>query len=130
MSVHIRFRKLKDGSKRPFLDIYHNGNRTKESLDLVIFHGDALRKEKMKLIENLKSVRELEILKDEYDFEGRKKKKIDFVKYFEEFIKNYQGKDYRLVDYSFRRFKKILTKKRLPLEELTPDLCERFANFF
>jgi hypothetical protein len=72
MSVIIRFRKLKVGSKRPFLDMYHQGRRTKEKIDIVIYHGDSLRKEKLKMIEKIKSIRELELLNDQYDFDGKK----------------------------------------------------------
>ncbi len=38
MSVKIRYRKLSDGTSRPYLDIYHEGRRLKERVDIILFH--------------------------------------------------------------------------------------------
>lgn len=129
MSVNIRFRKLKNGSKRPYLDIYHQGKRSKEKIDLIIFHGDKLRKEKIKMIEKIKSLRELELLNNQYDFDGKKKNRIDFIKYWEQFLKDYKGKDIRLIRYSLAKFKDMYGKQRLSLEQLNYEICEQFANY-
>ena len=129
MSVRIRYRKLASGGRRPFLDIYHLGQRTKESVDIIIYHGDPSRNEKLKLLEKIRAKREMELLSGQFNFNASKKKQIDFLKYWKEFIDEYQGRDVRLHIYSLRRFQKVVKKRSLPLDELDVNLCERYATY-
>jgi hypothetical protein len=127
MSVTVRYRKLKVG-KRPYLDIYHEGDRIKETIDIVIKHGDPLRNEKLKLIEKIRSQKELELLTGEFEFE-RKKLDIDFIEYYEKFYDEYQGKDKRLVKYSLVKLKEMIGSSTFPHKKLNKEFSEKFAAY-
>lgn len=129
MSVKIRYRKLSDGASRPYLDIYHEGRRIKESVDIILFHGDQHRKEKLKMLDSLRSKKEMELFKQELDFDKNKNSRINFIEYYAKFLENYKRQDVRLVKCSFVKFKLFIKTDTFPITQLTPEVCDAFARF-
>ncbi len=131
MSVKLRTKTLSDGRKSYYLDIYHGGSRKYEFLKIHTGKKDTPddRKEKKQLAESIRAKRELEIQNDEFGFIPKHKKNIDFLQYYAHYLKNYKGKDHRLVRYSLEKFKIFLGKDKLPAKNVTPQLCEKFAEF-
>jgi integrase len=131
MSVKLRFKTLKDGRKSFYLDIYHNNQRYYEFLKIHIGKGDTAKnkKEKKQLVESIRATKELELQNEEYGFTPKHKKNIDFLKYYQNFLDNYKGKDHRLVRYSLEKFKTMTQTKKLPSKNVTPKLCQEFADF-
>jgi len=129
MSVKLRTRTLSDGRKSYYHDIFHDGKRQYEFLKIYAKKGDPDYKEKKMLVEKIRAKRELEIGSEEYGFVPRHRRNIDFIKFYEDFLDSYPGKDVRLVKYALQKFKIMLGKDSLPIKSLTPDICEQYANF-
>ena len=86
MKITIRQKELKDGSRSLYLDIYHNGKRRYEFLkDLPYLTGNSKQdKEILKLAENIKATRQLEIANNSHGFIPTFTKKKNFLKYFQQ----------------------------------------------
>ncbi len=129
MSVKLRAKKLSDGRRSYYLDIFQDGKRNYEFLKIYSKQGDPDFKEKKLLVEKIRAKRELEIGSYEYGFIPRHRKNIDFIKFYEDFLAVYPGKDIRLVKYALEKFKIAIGKNNLPIKSLTSDVCEQYANF-
>ena len=75
MKVTLRKKSLKSGRVSLYLDIYHLGRRRYEYLNIYLERGDGERKEKIKLAENVRAKRELEIANNHYGFVADFKKR-------------------------------------------------------
>jgi len=84
---------------------------------------------KKKLSENIRSKRELELSSNDYDFVPTFKKRVDFIKYYENYLLNYSKKDIRKVRYSLEKFKKFYSKQKLSFQKVTPKLCSDFKDY-
>jgi integrase len=83
MGVKVREKKLSDGRKSLYLDIYHNGHRQYEFLEIYLTTDRQQNKESKLLAENIRAKRQLEMQNTDHGFTPQFKKKVDFVKYFE-----------------------------------------------
>jgi integrase len=89
--IAIRSQKLKNGLFSLYLDIYYNGKRNYEFLNLQVskdYSKDSKRlksedKEKWELANSIKAKRELEIKNDEHGFVANFKKAGNFIDYFQ-----------------------------------------------
>lgn len=84
MSVIIRKKDLSDGRKSVYLDYYANGKRKYEFLSLYLTKDKANNKEILRLAENIRIKRDLEIQHSEHGFIPAFKKRLNFVDYFEQ----------------------------------------------
>lgn len=82
MSVVVREKVLKDGTKSLYLDIYHNGKRVTESLDLRLTSDRQFNKEVKILAEKIRGQKEIELQANDYNLTALFKKKTDFIEYF------------------------------------------------
>ena len=129
MSVKLRWKEKKNGGKSAYLDIYENGERSYEFLKIHIEKNDPDRKEKKKLAEDICAKRQLEITSEGHGFIPMHKKQIDFLKFYQNFLDNYKGKDHRIVRYSLEKLKLMWKKDRLPAQQVTPKFCQQYADF-
>jgi len=129
MSIKIRFKKLKNGAFSLYLDVYHHGTRSYEFLDIRVHKNDPLKKEKIQLAERLRSTREVELHQADHGILPDHKRKIEFTAYFESFVRNYTGKDVRLVRYALTKFKQMTGNEKIPLASMTGKICSDFANY-
>ncbi len=83
MGIQVRQKKLADGRKSLYLDVYHAGKRAYEFLDIYLTKDRQANKESLKLAESIKAKRIIEIQNSEHGFIPAFKKKANFIDYFE-----------------------------------------------
>jgi len=135
MSVNLRKRKNSDGSTSLLLDIYHNSKRQYEflkELKLIKPQTPVDREEnrkRLKLAEQIKNKRELELQGDDYEITPAFKKNIDFVKFFDNFVNSYTKKDKRILEACLTKFKEFMTETGVTTLT-TKQVNESLANEF
>lgn len=91
MQVHLRKRKIrsKGNTSKPryslYLDIYYRkGKRKREFLGIYLepYDHKTYRQEKLKLAENIKAKRMMELANEEYGFPNKDKLYKNFIEYF------------------------------------------------
>ncbi|MEZ4952614.1 MAG: site-specific integrase [Saprospiraceae bacterium] len=131
MSVKLRNKTLASGAKSYYLDIYSNGERQYEFLKIYINKKDTSedKKEKKQLAESIRAKRELQLSSNEHGFIPKHKKNVDFILFYEKYLKEYKGKDERLLKCALDKFKLLVNSEKFPAKHVTPDLCQKFADF-
>jgi integrase len=84
MSVKVREKKLSDGRRSLYLDIYRNGRRAYEFLEIYLTTDRQKNKEARELAESIRAKRELEYKTGDYGFSPQFKKKVNFLEYFKQ----------------------------------------------
>jgi integrase len=112
MSVTLRYRKIQDKGYSVYLDIYNQGKRTYEYLEIYtsqdynkVKRVKEQDKDKQDFAEKVKLKTELAIKNGEYGFANASKRKADFIKYFESLCvkkdsNNYNSTLLKLKDFS------------------------------
>jgi site-specific recombinase XerD len=135
MSVKLRIKACVGGKKSFYLDIYHDNKRHYEFLKLYLLKGTSAeqrqKNDEIKLIaESIRSKRELELQNKENVPKFRRS--LDFLNYYEKFVKGYSNKDIRIVTCSFNHFKEFLISKgfeSLKTSLITEDLCRDYREY-
>ena len=131
MGVKLRTRKRKDGRQSFYLDIYTSDERKTESLKIYIEKGDSAinKKEKKRIAESLRAKCEIELLCGTYNFESKLNRKVDFIQYYDEYLKAYTGRDHRIVKYSLEKFKAYLKVDSINASKVDHNICREFAVY-
>ena len=138
MSIYLRKRKNSDGTTSLILDINHNGQRSYEFLKELKLCKPVTsidrkeNRERLELAERIKNKREQQLQGDEYDITPAFRKGIDFIKYFEAYIKKYNKKDKRLMDGCFNKFKEYMIKEgmtSLTTKQITATIIIQFKEY-
>lgn len=138
MSVYLRYRNNKDGSKSIRLDIYSNGFRWIETLKNIKLvkpcnPQDRLdNKEKKRLANQIRIDRELELEANNYNIENPLKKKTPVITWMDSFVQSYDKSDKRNIQGAVNKFKLFLHKKNYPnlfFNNLSISLIESFIDF-
>jgi integrase len=87
MSVKLRKRKRSGNKFSLFLDIYSNGKRKFEYLNLFLEGNKSLDRVTLELAESQRAKRQIELQYDSFDFVAPSKKKENFVEYFQRLVK-------------------------------------------
>lgn len=124
-SVILRERKRKSGRVYLFLDIYHDGERKQESTGLY-YSTQSKNKKDIKLKANeLRKQREQQL---DSGYIGKTKSEIDFILYFEDFIKS---KGFKTANEPYicalKQLKKFIADKKI---KTTFDRLEHNTKFF
>ena len=128
MSVTVYWRKYKSGNQSAFLLVNEGGKQQKIPLNIHIKKGEAVKGKKA-LVEKVRSKYQINRENNQYGFQADYKKDIDFIKYFEKFLKSYPRKDIQKVRNSLAKFKLFIKKKRLPFSSLSVSLCEKYMLY-
>ncbi len=145
MSVILRYRKLKNGSKSYYLDISHNGERYREFLNAKIngrlnkkigkskkegrvdkidkSHNDEIKR----LAMAIRNERERELITQGSNVSDIKKRNICFTTFFEEYDNNYDKADFRKIHSAFLKFEKFFGK--IKAGRLNHDICLKYLEF-
>lgn len=136
--VKIRFKKLKNGNTSIYLDLYLNGVREYEFLNIYLrpeeSRADKLwNKEQLRLANAIKAERIVSIQNGEFGFKDIKRtRKLNFIQYLENMAANYEENDQtacgilmrscirRLVDYK---------GKAIPFSSVTKEYLIGFIDF-
>lgn len=86
MSVALRKRKRGKNRYSLYLDIYHQGQRKYEHLNLFLEDNPIKNKATLKLAENVRAKRQLELEHSSYGFVSETRRKDDFVAYFKKLV--------------------------------------------
>ena len=138
MSVKLRKRKNGDGSTSLILDIYHNGKRSYEFLkDLKLTKpvtpiDRKENRERVELAEKIKNKREQQFQGDEYDVSPAFRKGIDFLKFFEDFSKDYNKKDKRVIVSCLAKFREFMKDEgitSLTTKQVNESLATDFKDY-
>lgn len=134
MPVYLRTRKGKAKS-RYYLDIYHNGERWTESLDLYIINSRKpidtySNKESKALAESIRAKRHLDLESATQDLKHVRKTTVRFVEYFTLWVEKYPNMDIRLAKACLAHFLKYLEKNGHNPNLTTRDITHEFAKGF
>lgn len=129
MGVYLREKKLDKGYVSFYLDIYHNKTRWYEFLEIKInkSHPTEQDKEKKRLATEIRSKRESELIVQDNGLLDRNKRKADFVKWFEQYIKAKNHNTHNAA--TLAKLKKYLGKIPLPFTAINPQWIKGFTNF-
>ena len=131
MKVALRRKKLKSGAESLYLDIYHNGQRSYEFLDIKIDPKDKAetRKENEEVAMLIKANRESDLLTSGTGYVPKRKRKVSFNAYFSSFIDSYKKKDLRMIKGAFHQFKSFSNNKAYQISQINHALCKQFAEY-
>ncbi len=138
MSVLIRKRKNADGSTSLRLDIYHNGQRTIETLKnlkLAKFSNVKDREDNKKLLQQAEAIRvtrAAELEANNYSMVSDAGKKTIITIWMQSFVDGYTKKDKRNMQGALNRFADYLTEVRQPgltFGNLTALIIEDFIDY-
>lgn len=129
MKVHLRKKKLKDGSYSLLLDYFLSGRRVREYLDIHIKGNSQDSKEKIALAHTIAAQKETELVRLSHGGEPLHKKLTDFFLFFSKCIKASNRKSKRSMNRSMEYLKEFSGVKSLPSNLITPDFCQKFRNF-
>lgn len=127
MSIKVRERKLLSGEKSLYLDIYINGRRRYESLNLIIGKDRTKNKENRDLAESIRSKTELDIKHSQYGLIPTYKSKGNFVTYFKNIVDN-KSKSERAWGGAYKHLNKF-TKGTITFREIDEKWLEDFKVF-
>lgn len=137
MPVYLRKKQGKKKS-RYYLDVYHNGQRHYEFLDLYMinsrnpFDTETNRQHK-ELAEQIRAKRAIELESGNYEIEPKHKQNIYFVEYFEAWKKKYPNKDVRLAIACYNYFLKFLDangiSRKITNKEVNKELVKKFRAY-
>jgi len=127
MSIYLRKKKLTSGKTSLYLDIYLNGKRHYEFLNIYLSKNREQNKELLSLAESVRSKRELEIKHDHFGFIPTFKAKGNFVTYFEE-LKKTKPKNERAWGGAVNHLKKF-TKGTIKFNAIDERWLEDFKKY-
>jgi len=135
MKVHLRKRKLRrKGSGKPryslYLDIYYaKRKRKKEFLGIYLEPQDdkTYRQDKLKLAENIKAKRMIELTNEEFGFPSKDKQKQNFVEYFEVQMNKRLGNS-KTVWLNAYKYLLQYTKGNVPFANIDKNWLEGFVT--
>lgn len=132
MSVKLREKALKDGRKSFYLDIYYNGHRSYQFLDMYLTNNKQTNKETRALAEVIRAKKEIELQASGHGLTPEFKKQVDFLVYFKKVfedkkkfdglrgVDNYSGTIKHLEDYT--------QKKPVPIASIDEKWLEGFKH--
>ncbi|WP_417371472.1 tyrosine-type recombinase/integrase [Gelidibacter japonicus] len=131
MSIKLREKKLAKGAIKFYLDIYINGERSYEFLDIKIEPNDSksVKSEKRNIANLIRSNRELEYLTSNTNYIPKHLRNINFFDFAETFQKEYKKKDIRMIDASILQFKAFVENPKLKLSEINPTMMRGFMDY-
>lgn len=117
-----------------YLDYRINGKRQYEFLKLILNPGKGLierdkNKEVLRIAESIRAKRELDIHSGRFSIVSKQKQDSDFIQYYEEFIRNYDKKDYRLLSNTLTHFKTFIKKDSIPCSQVNEALLKKFKGY-
>jgi len=141
-NVILRERELSSGNITLYLDIYRDGKRTYEYLRLYINPKARTplerqqKKETYELAENIRTQRESDLNHKAHGQISPAKKKVSYLDFVENYLKEYQKKDIRMLKLANNRFKKFLVEilpkvkiATLKINEIEKPMMEKYVDY-
>jgi integrase len=130
MGVHLREKRLGTGQVSFYLDIYYNKKRWYEFLEIHITKNRPSEqdKEKKRLAQEIRAKRENELIVLGNGLIDKVKRKADFVRWFEQYMKDRNLCNKRNKA-TLMHLSNYADKKPLPFSALTPELIKEFIRY-
>jgi integrase len=141
-NVILREKELSTGNKSLYLDIYRDGQRSYEFLKLYINikARTPLEKEQNKesyaLAQNIRTQRESDLNHKTHGQISPAKKKVSYVDFVENYLREYQKKDIRMLKLADNRFKKFMAEilpkvkiSTLRLSDIDKSMMVKFTDY-
>lgn len=141
-NVILREKELTTGNKSLYLDIYREGLRTYEFLKLYINNKARTplerqqNKETYELAQNIRTQRESDLNHKAHGQISPAKKKVSYSDFTENYLKEYQKKDVRMLKLADSRFKKFLVEvmpqvkiASLKITEIDKTMMLKFVDY-
>lgn len=127
LEYYLGVKKLENGKSKTqrkfeFLDIHLMDNP-------VALNDREKNKELLELAMQIRENRQSEMQHRQEGIIDPKRRKINFIDYFQNFHDNYPNKDIRIVRYCLKYFKEFVNEKHIAPHEITEDLLRRFKVF-
>lgn len=119
--------KIREKRGRLYLDVYHNGKRTWESLKISVSKDKAQNKEVMRVAEICRSKRELQLLTGAWDIQDPVAGKKELVSYLKEFSANYKSPVG--VNNCIHHLKNYENGAVIHIDQVTPRWFEAFQKY-
>lgn len=139
MKIKLRSKPVKNKMLSLYLDIHHDGNRTKKYLEIYVHEKPKNEIEKQHNNERYDLVKKITAnyeLNSIYELNGIKKaipKNFDFIDYFQNYIDHYTKKDKRNHQGALNNLIKFLQikygVKKLPSSKISKLLCEDYGEY-
>lgn len=131
MGVKLRIKKYKSGTNSFYLDIYKDGNRHAEFIDVTFNDKDDkfLKKEKSDLAENIRAKRLLEIQSGQHGFVPNHKRKANFNDYYNSFLAGYERNDKRMYKYAYEKFCDFTQLRRVSASQINVKLIKGYREY-
>lgn len=135
MKVTLRTKTLSDDRKSFYLDIYANGHRNYEFLNLYLstaknLADKDLNKETRQQAEHIRAKRQLELQASAHGYISNKKRKIDFLDHFKEETEKRRitGVDYSSWMSTLKHLTAFIGSKRILLSDIDEAWLEKFKD--
>jgi integrase len=131
MSVKLREKKLSKGGISFYLDIYHNGRREYETLDIRVYPKDdtVAKKEKREIAQLARNNREIDLISNGYNYLPKHVKNIKFFDYAQSYLDNYSKKDIAMIDATIKRFKEYINNPKIKLNAINKKMLEGYTKY-
>ncbi len=131
MSIKLREKKLAKGASRYYLDIYIDGERTYEFLEIKVDPDDSktIKAEKKNIANLIRSNRELEYLTRNTNYIPKHLRNVNFFDFAESFKNDYKKKDLRMINATIRQFKLYVDNPKIKIDEITPGLMKGYMDY-
>ena len=140
MAVVVRKKVMADGQRYAlFLDIVHEGQRSKEYLKRYVYKKARTPLERQhneevsEYAKQLRNKRENELFTDEVqevrERKEQKKQARDFFEYFTDYINRYPKKDKRMMVTLYGTLKAYVGKETLPIKQVDEQFCRDFLEY-
>jgi integrase len=131
MSVKLREKKLSKGGISFYLDVYKNGKRSYDTLDIKIYPGDSTqqKKEKKEIANLARSNKEIDLISNGYNYLPSHNKKIKFSDYAEAYLDNYTKKDKAMIDATIKQFKTFSNNSNLKLNAIDKKVLLDYKDY-
>lgn len=126
--VKLRKRALKNKKQSLYLDIYSNGQRHTEFLQLYLGNDKNQNKEITRLAESIRAKREIELRSADYGFLPEHKSKIDFVDYMNK-VANTKNKSNRNLFLCSLNYIRKFTKNGIRISAIDENWLKGFEEY-
>lgn len=129
MKVHIRKKKLSDGSRSIYLDYHYKGERHRDYLNIHIKGTGEDTKDKISLARVMAGQKQIELASRDAGVINPDSKRADFVKFYKDFVSSSSVKYPKVLLGPLNVFIKFFGKELIPCRLITEDVCREFRKY-
>jgi integrase len=132
MTITLRKKKLANNKISLYLDVYHNGKRNYEFLNLYLEKASDKNKENLELAKQIKNKRETEFKENNFEYVPPTKLNISILAYYKQYIEHYTKQDKRTIVSSYNKFETFLKERKIldiSIAAFDKNLVQEFKEY-